>query len=222
MIFAVPAALAALAVLTHHKGPAAGLRATMPKSPTRPLALAALATITPAVDAATHAARCPNLFPMGVAQAMLETGWGKAIPGRNWSGIKGKGPAGATNVPTREEFKPGEVTHIRANFRAYNTAQESVADWLHFVTGGRYAPALQMSPTSAALWIWAQGYATASRYVPGLVSVSRRAAAATGLPHLELKPTAEQTELAATLGALAPGARRAAALRLYNAQRWPA
>lgn len=215
-------ALAVLAALTHRKGPAVGLRKAGMSAKTTPTMSAALATITPAADAATQAANVPNFLPIGVAQAMLETGWGKSIPGRNWYGIKGKGPAGQTNVPTREEFEPGVVTHIRANFRAYNSAQESVADWLHFVTSGRYAPAVGMSTVSAALWIWAQGYATASRYVPALVSISRRVASATGLAHLELKPTPAQDELAATLGALKPGARRQLALQLRDKGEWPA
>lgn len=181
----------------------------------------ALAVIVPAADTATRAAGLGQFLPIAAAQAMLETAWGRAIPGKNWYGIKGRGPSGSVNVPTKEEFTPGQITRIRANFRAYATDAESVADWLRFVSGGRYSPARSMSTASAALWIWAAGYATASGYFPALVSVSRRVADLTGLPHLKIEATSAQTELAATLGSLAPNARRKAAADLLAAGRWP-
>jgi len=214
------AALAALATLARGR---AARPAAMPVPPTTVNARrrAALAVIVPAADAATRAAGLTQFLPIAAAQAMLETGWGRARPGRNWYGIKGRGPAGAVNVPTREEFTPGKITKIRANFRAYATDADSVTDWLKFVSGGRYSPARSMTTASAALWIWATGYATASGYFPALVSVSRRVAALSGLSHLQIDATPAQNDLAATLGALAPGARRKAAADLLAAGRWP-
>lgn len=216
----IAAGLAALAALAYRKAHGQAPPPGPPKTYTR--AQAALRIIAPAADRATRAAGCPGLFPVAVAQAMLETGWGRAVPGKNWYGIKGKGPAGSVNVPTREEFAPGTITKTRANFRAYESSADSVLDWLRFVTGGRYAPARTMSPASAALWIWANGYATASRYVPALAATSKRIALLTGLPFLAINLTPAQREIAATLGALPPQQRRTAAIKLRQGGQWPA
>lgn len=217
----VPIGLAALALLSPRRHPPAAMVPAGGRRPA-PGAQAAVAKILPFAELGTRTAGTPQLLPLALAQAMLESGWGRATPGNNYYGIKGTGPAGSVTVPTREEFQPGQITRIRAAFRAYNNAAESVADWLRFVTGGRYTPARQMSPIAAALWVWAAGYATASRYVPALVATSRRIAAAAGRPDLALQMTSGQADLAAALGALPPGQRRAAALQLYKAGKWPA
>ncbi len=61
-----------------------------------------------------------------LAQAALESGWGKhAIGGYNIFGIKGKGPAGSVNVPTKE-FINGKYVAIRDNFAKYNDFYEAV------------------------------------------------------------------------------------------------
>lgn len=181
----------------------------------------AVQTIAPAADAATRAAGAPGLLPLAIAQAMLESGWGRATPGNNWYGIKGNGPAGTVNVPTREEFRPGEISRIRANFRAYSDATQSVADWLRFVTGGRYAPARDMSPGGAALWIWANGYATATHYVDALARTANTVARATGLPHLAIELTPAQRQVALALSALPARDRRAVALKMRQEGTWP-
>jgi flagellum-specific peptidoglycan hydrolase FlgJ len=155
---------------------------------------------------------------------MLETGWGRAVPGNNWYGIKGKGPAGSVTVPTREEFAPGIVTRQRSAFRAYADPAESVRDWARFVTRGQYAPALTMkSPGSAALWIWSQGYATSSRYVPALARWSQIAAQSTGAAALAFELSAAHKALAAQLATLPAGkARKTSARTLLHSGRWPA
>jgi flagellum-specific peptidoglycan hydrolase FlgJ len=182
----------------------------------------AVQTVAPAALDALQRAKVPQLLPLAVAQAMLETGWGRAVPGGNWYGIKGRGPAGSVNVPTREEFTPGVVTRQRSNFRRYANARQSAADWVAFITHGRYAPARSMGPGGAALWVWAMGYATASGYVAALARFAATAAKVTGQPRLALHLTPGQRELAATLAALpAGGPRRRAAVAVYRAGRWP-
>lgn len=215
-MIATPLALTALAlVAARRRRPAAtGRRPNTGRA-------RAIQTIAPAADAATRAAGVPNLLPLAIAQAMLETGYGRAVPGGNWYGIKGRGPAGAVNVPTREEFSPGVVTKLRANFRAYTTPAQSVADWLRFVTGGKYAPARTMSPGAAALWIWSQGYATATRYPQALASTARRIAAETGLDHLGFTLTPAQATAATTLGAMPARARAAIARQMLQEGKWP-
>lgn len=164
-----------------------------------------------------------RLTPLAVAQAMVETGYGRAVPGNNWFGIKGKGPAGSVNVPTREEFSPGVTTRIRANFRAYPDASASVTDYAKFVLGGRYAPAAKMSPSGAVLWIWAQGYATATNYPAAVAAVSRSAAARVGDPKLAFSLSPAQIAVAAELATLPAGRKRAAASSaMLTRGSWPA
>jgi hypothetical protein len=145
------------------------------------------------------------------------------VPGNNWFGIKGAGPLGSVEVPTREEFEPGKVSRIRAKFRAYPNAAASVADWARFVTRGRYAPATKMrDPAAAALWIWAMGYATAGRYVPVLAATARSAAALIGDPGVGFTLSPAQAILARNLQQLKAGRpRRAAAVALLEANKWP-
>ena len=164
-----------------------------------------------------------RLTPLAVAQAMTETGWGRAVPGHNWFGIKGSTALGSVNVPTREEFTPGVVTRIRANFRRYSSAAASVADYARFILGGRYRPARAMSPAGAAVWIWAQGYATATRYPAALAAVSQAAAKRTGDARLAFSLSRGQAALAAELARLPAGRKRAAAATaVFAGGSWPA
>ncbi len=61
-----------------------------------------------------------------LAQAALESGWGKAaIGGYNIFGIKGSGSAGTVNVTTRE-FVNGRYITIKDNFAKYGDFYEAV------------------------------------------------------------------------------------------------
>ena len=64
-----------------------------------------------------------------LAQAALETGWGKSTIGsaKNLFGIKGTGPAGTTVVST-QECANGTYYTIKAGFKKYNTWMESIED----------------------------------------------------------------------------------------------
>src|SRR5471030_1328521 len=91
--------------------------------------------IAPMMDAATPTA---VQIPVGreaiIAQAALETGWGRAAIGHNLFGIK----AGADwhgevqNVPTTEVIN-GQTIRIVAPFRDYATFAESIADHFAFL-----------------------------------------------------------------------------------------
>jgi flagellum-specific peptidoglycan hydrolase FlgJ len=61
-----------------------------------------------------------------LAQAALESGWGKSgIGGFNIFGIKGKGSAGTVNVPTKE-FLNGKWVTINDNFAKYGNFYDAV------------------------------------------------------------------------------------------------
>lgn len=111
-----------------------------------------------------------------VAQAILETGWGKSIPvdrysglfSNNFFGIKGTGNAGSVLVGTREEYY-GTLYYVDDYFRAYNSIQDSFNDHTTLLTEReRYIPYKEVmhNSTAAAYALKRCGYATDSGY-PG-------------------------------------------------------
>jgi flagellum-specific peptidoglycan hydrolase FlgJ len=104
-----------------------------------------------------------------MAQAILESGWGKSglsTQANNFFGIKGKGPAGSVTMRTREVFN-GQSTHINAPFRKYNSPAESFADHGKFFTQNkRYATAMKNTDNAHrfAQEIARAGYATDPKY----------------------------------------------------------
>jgi hypothetical protein len=113
-----------------------------------------------------------------VAQAILETGWGKHTigPAKNLFGIKGKGPAGSISVPTRE-FVNGRWITVQANFAKYQSFEQSIAEHARFfLRNKRYAKALAVKNDAEAFAreIHKAGYATGPTYADDLISLMRR------------------------------------------------
>ncbi|CAA9337789.1 MAG: GH73 [uncultured Lysobacter sp.] len=85
-----------------------------------------------------------------VAQAALETSWGRRLPGgagaatsHNLFGIKaGARWLGQKVGAATHEFVNGVRRNERAAFRAYNSAGESFSDYARLLRGNRYASAL--------------------------------------------------------------------------------
>jgi flagellum-specific peptidoglycan hydrolase FlgJ len=104
-----------------------------------------------------------------MAQAILESGWGKSglsTNANNFFGIKGKGPAGSVTMRTREVFN-GQSTHINAAFRKYNSPAESFSDHgKFFLQNKRYATAMKNTDNAHrfAQEIAKAGYATDPSY----------------------------------------------------------
>jgi hypothetical protein len=110
-----------------------------------------------------------------LAQAALETGWGRSTIGdaRNLFGIKGTGPAGSTTVPTREHLGGRDVT-VRAAFRRYHTWEQSIEDHAALLKGRRYRRAFSAThPDGFARAIAAAGYATDPAYATSLIRLMR-------------------------------------------------
>ncbi len=111
-----------------------------------------------------------------LAQAALETGWGSSSIGdaRNLFGIKGTGPAGTINVPTKE-FINGRMVTINDNFRKYNSWQESFDDHAELLQNSRYGYALKYNkdPNRYAHEIHKAGYATDPDYASKLISIMK-------------------------------------------------
>lgn len=110
-----------------------------------------------------------------IAQAIIESGWGKsglAVKGKNLFGVKcGSSWKGASiNMATKEEYTPGQLTSIRANFRMYNSWEESIHDYFKFTSTKRYAALKNCNtPLEYCTAIKAAGYGTSSTYVNTLM-----------------------------------------------------
>ena len=116
-----------------------------------------------------------------IAQAILETGWGKSVCKDINTGqysyslfnIKGTGPAGSVLVWTWEEYN-GKSVKIKDSFRAYHNYAESFADYAKLITGAsRYKPAVAVAndPIAYAYKIKECGYATDSAYPGKLINL---------------------------------------------------
>jgi flagellum-specific peptidoglycan hydrolase FlgJ len=114
-----------------------------------------------------------------MAQAILESGWGKSglsTQANNFFGIKGKGPAGSVTMRTREVFN-GRPTYINAPFRKYNSPAESFKDHgKFFIDNKRYATAMKHTDNAHrfAQEIARAGYATDPSYARQLSGLINR------------------------------------------------
>ncbi len=115
-----------------------------------------------------------------MAQAILESGWGKSgltKKGNNFFGIKGEGPAGSVTMRTREEDRNGNSYYINAKFRAYNTPQESFTDHAKLFQRNKvYANAMKHTDDADrfAKEIHKAGYATAHNYSDVLIQLMNK------------------------------------------------
>ena len=126
-----------------------------------------------------------------LAQAALETGWGKSIPGGavgtssfNLFGIKaGSQWTGATtNVPTLE-FESGVAVRKVERFRSYDSAAASFRDYAGLIgNNARYQDAVGTGNDVAAFAAALQdgGYATDPQYARKLVAVAGQLRELTG------------------------------------------
>lgn len=134
--------------------------------------------------AAEQAAKELGVSPRSLmAQAALETGWGRSMPRHesgessfNLFGIKaGRGWHGTVVKADTEEFVQGRSTRQIEAFRAYESIEQSFVDHSRLVsTSRRYQAALNTGEDTAAFAQALQhgGYATDPRYAEKLVAVA--------------------------------------------------
>ena len=129
-----------------------------------------------------------------VAQAALETGWGKRLVGGNGNvshnlfGIKAGGSWSGDKVASAtHEFINGVRQSARASFRAYASPAESFADYARLLGGSRYAQARGTGEDAHrfASALQHAGYATDPSYANKITAIAngatmRRALAALG------------------------------------------
>jgi flagellar protein FlgJ len=117
-----------------------------------------------------------------LAQAALETGWGRHVmrhgsgdSSHNLFGIKADSRWDGDRVEVNTlEYRDGVALKTRANFRAYNNFEQSFSDYVDFVTGNpRYRHALTNTGDPAAYFRALQeaGYATDPVYADKVLRV---------------------------------------------------
>jgi flagellar protein FlgJ len=135
------------------------------------------------LDDATAAAHELGVEPrLLLAQAALETGWGAGgqqqadgASTNNLFGIKaGSSWRGARAAQWTIEHEDGVATRKRQDFRAYGSAGESFADYVHLIANTpRYAAALEQAHDAEgfAHAVTAAGYATDPDYAQKWLSI---------------------------------------------------
>jgi flagellar protein FlgJ len=118
-----------------------------------------------------------------LAQAALETGWGRheiaradGSPSYNVFNIKATGWQGDAAAVTTTEFAGGRSYQTRASFRAYDSYEHAFSDYARLLSESpRYAPVVDApSAEDAARALQNCGYATDPAYADKLVSIMRR------------------------------------------------
>ncbi|MFN7551789.1 MAG: flagellar assembly peptidoglycan hydrolase FlgJ, partial [Pseudomonadota bacterium] len=139
---------------------------------------------------------------MLVAQAALETGWGRSVmrgpdgkPSHNLFGIKATGGwQGAAVTQGTVEFRGGVMQRERAAFRAYGSVAESFADYVKLVRDNpRYREAVVAGSDGArfAEALERAGYATDPQYAEKLKAIAGGPTLRRALAQLPLARTQE-------------------------------
>ena len=132
---------------------------------------------TPIIESTQGTGLLPSVK---MAQAALETGWGKAFIGEanNLFGIKAAGKytpywKGKAVYSMTKEFVNGTYVDKKLAFRAYNSVADSIRDHSHLLTIlSIYKPVLQATTyQEQARALKAAGYATDPGYADKLISI---------------------------------------------------
>lgn len=154
---------------------------------------------------AEAAARELGVDPQALlAQAALETGWGKSVPCKangecsfNLFGIKatGRWNGESLSVPTIE-FEEGIAVRKAERFRAYSSAADSFQDYASLIRNNpRYESALGTGSDVASFASALQqgGYATDPSYADKIVRIARELRELTSDPQTKVADTSSAT-----------------------------
>ncbi|MEG4314295.1 flagellar assembly peptidoglycan hydrolase FlgJ [Pseudomonas sp. FIP_A4] len=122
-----------------------------------------------------------------VAQAALETGWGKSMirhrdgsNSHNLFGIKATGWQGESASATTTEYVNGKATREVAGFRAYDSFEQSFNDFVSLLENNdRYRTAIQVASNSGdserfVKELQKAGYATDPQYARKISQIARK------------------------------------------------
>jgi hypothetical protein len=108
-----------------------------------------------------------------LAQAALETGYGRSAPGMNYFGIKSHGRSGGQTLQT-SEFENGRMVSQPASFRGYESPEQSFQDYADFlISNPRYGGVLSAVGIENQIAEMAKsGYATDPQYGAKLANIA--------------------------------------------------
>jgi flagellum-specific peptidoglycan hydrolase FlgJ len=118
-----------------------------------------------------------SCIPAIVGQAIVESNWGKSLLASkyfNYFGLKcGSSWTGkSVNLKTKEEYKAGQLTTIKDNFRVYSSIGLGIKGYFEFIKNKRYSNLkTATNPRQYLEYIKADGYATSSKYVNTVMKV---------------------------------------------------
>jgi flagellar protein FlgJ len=132
---------------------------------------------------AEHAARQLGVSPVTLlAQAALETNWGRSVPqgaggatSNNLFGIKATAWSGPAVESSTREYSGGAASTVKAQFRAYGSTSQCFQDYVSLLSNDpRYAAALGTGNDVQAFGTALQqgGYATDPAYARKLTAVA--------------------------------------------------
>lgn len=128
--------------------------------------------------AAQAACKGTNIFPsVTIAQAILETGWGKHSVGNNLYGIKAHGTItaywdGSFVEAKTTEYIGGRKRTIIAKFRNYRSLADSIRDHNTLLQLSRYKRVRESeTPEQQCRMLKVCGYATDPSYAEKLISI---------------------------------------------------
>jgi flagellar protein FlgJ len=137
--------------------------------------------LRPHAEAAAKALGVP--VPLLIAQAGLETGWGRSQPrnadgsaSHNLFGVKaGRGWSGASVAAATTEFVQGTAVRTVEKFRSYGSYTDAFRDLARLLSTRRYADALANAadPAAYAKSLQRAGYATDPAYADKLTRAIR-------------------------------------------------
>lgn len=130
--------------------------------------------IQPHAEAAARELGVPVQYLM--AQAALESGWGRAAPGNNLFGIKAdRGWQGQSHQSATHEFVDGAMQGQSARFRSYGSEAESFANYVDFLRENpRYREALGQAGDGRQFiqHLQSAGYATDPDYAEKVIALA--------------------------------------------------
>ncbi|KJH82589.1 MULTISPECIES: flagellar assembly peptidoglycan hydrolase FlgJ [Pseudomonadaceae] len=165
-----------------------GVETTAPSAPSKTRFSSPAEFIATMLPMAEKAAKRLGVEPRFlVAQAALETGWGKSMikqtdgtNSHNLFGIKATGWKGESATVTTTEYVNGKATKQVAGFRAYDSFEHSFNDYVRLLeSNDRYKPAIQVASVSGdserfVKELQRAGYATDPQYARKINQIARK------------------------------------------------
>jgi flagellum-specific peptidoglycan hydrolase FlgJ len=158
-------------------------------------------------------------FQVCVAQAALESGWGKAAPGYNYFGIKGSGSNGSQQFVSSEVLN-GKKFEKKMTFARYKSIADGIAGYCKAMnTNKLFAPAsknFSSDPVKYITWLWSSGYATGPNYILTVIGVMSVIYRATGNEDFNIVVSSDMKKLISKLKSAKANQRRNLAAKELN------